>query len=336
MRARSILRFFAVTLLFLGVVPFTFRSHPDQYFPFTGSHVRIIICTGKEFPHLSSGYVYDLVRHFLQDDHFSADIVFARDSSYVDSLHTGAADLLAIHASPGLEDSLRMVFSVALPGNYVLAVPQENFARILEINRFLHRERAARGYSARLKHYMHPYYPGKPGPGSYLGPYDELFKREAARIGWDWRLLAAIAYKESKFHIEAQSRKGAQGIMQLIPVTAARFGAEDPVDPAQSITASANYLAYLERFLARKFESLELERALVLASYNAGEGQILRCLQAIDPLHASVSLWETVIQTIPSVEGFKGTETIAYVEDVMELYEDIKRFLPSSQDQPAQ
>ena len=50
----------------------------------------------------------------------------------------------------------------------------------------------------------------------------------------------------------------------------------------------------------------------------------------------STSVWENVIQTIPSVEGFKGKETVAYVNEVLDLYEDIKRFLPSLQDRPGQ
>ena len=142
--------------------------------------------------------------------------------------------------------------------------------------------------------------------------------------------------KESRFHIEGQSRKGAVGLMQLLPGTAARFGAADPIDPQQSVAAAATYLSYIEKLLVRRHEDLRLEHALVLASYNAGEGQILRCLQTLDSLHVSTSVWENVIQTIPSVEGFKGKETVAYVKEVMDLYEDIKRFLPSLQDRPGQ
>ena len=175
----------------------------------------------------------------------------------------------------------------------------------------------------------------KPKEGELSG-FDGIIKKTAKNIGWDWRLLASVAYKESRFHIEGQSRKGAVGLMQLLPGTAARFGAADPIDPQQSVAAAATYLSYIEKLLVRRHEDLRLEHALVLASYNAGEGQILRCLQTLDSLHVSTSVWENVIQTIPSVEGFKGKETVAYVKEVLDLYEDIKRFLPSLQDRPGQ
>ena len=53
----------------------------------------------------------------------------------------------------------------------------------------------------------------------------------------------------SRFHIEGQSRKGAVGLMQLLPGTAARFGAADPIDPQQSVAAAATYLSYIEKLL---------------------------------------------------------------------------------------
>ncbi len=336
MKARPLLRYLIATVLVLVAIPFIHRKPPVSATPFTGSHTRVLICTGKEFPRLSCGYVYDLVRRFSADARFSADIAFVPDSSWVDSLRTGAADLVAIDGTRQPDDSLQLAVSVPLPGNYVLAVPASDIARMQAINRYLHREQSGKAYRTTVQRYMRPYSPTRPGQGTYLGPYDDIFRQEADKIGWDWRLLASVAYKESRFHIENQSRKGAVGLMQLLPETAARFGATDPIDPQQSVAAAATYLAYIEKLLVRRHEDIQLEHALVLASYNAGEGQILRCLQTIDSLHVSASVWESVIQAIPSVEGFKGKETVAYVKEVMDLYEDIKRFLPSSQDLPGQ
>ena len=336
MKARTLLRYLIATLLVLVALLCIHRTPPVSDTPFTGSHTRVLICTGKDFPRLSCGYVYDLVRRFSADARFSADIAFVRDSSWVDSLRAGAADLIAINGTRQPDDSLQLAVSVPLPGHYVLAVPASDIDRIQEINRYIRREQTAKGYRNKLQRYLRPYSPSRPGQGTYLGPYDDIFKQEADKIGWDWRLLASVAYKESRFHIEDQSRKGAVGLMQLLPETAARFGAADPVDPQQSVAAAATYLGYIERLLVRRHEDLRLEHALVLASYNAGEGQILRCLQTLDSLHLSASVWESVIQAIPSVEGFKGKETVAYVKEVLDLYEDIKRFLPSSQDRPGQ
>lgn len=86
----------------------------------------------------------------------------------------------------------------------------------------------------------------------------------AAKYGVDARLLWVIAYLETRFKPNLVSRKGARGLMQLMPATAARFGATDPHDPTEAINAAARYVRYLmERFDGRA--------DLTLAAYNAGE-----------------------------------------------------------------
>ena len=78
---------------------------------------------------------------------------------------------------------------------------------------------------------------------------DPLFRREAGKHGLPWRLVRAVAWRESRCNPCARSRAGALGVMQFIPRTAAQIGAyiplEDPHDPAQSIAAGAWYLAAL-------------------------------------------------------------------------------------------
>jgi soluble lytic murein transglycosylase-like protein len=94
--------------------------------------------------------------------------------------------------------------------------------------------------------------------------YESYFVEAAARHEVDLRLLWVIAYLESRFNPRAVSRKGARGLMQLMPDTAARLGVADPHDPAEAIDAAARYV----RSLTTRFgERLDL----VLAAYNAGE-----------------------------------------------------------------
>ncbi|MBQ2515596.1 MAG: hypothetical protein II533_04575, partial [Bacteroidales bacterium] len=64
MKARSPLRYVIATLLVLVVISVFHRKPSISGTSFTGSHVRVLICAGKDFPRLSSGYVYDLVRRF--------------------------------------------------------------------------------------------------------------------------------------------------------------------------------------------------------------------------------------------------------------------------------
>jgi len=79
-------------------------------------------------------------------------------------------------------------------------------------------------------------------------PYQSIFMQCAPEIGWDWQLLAAVAYHESRFHEKAHSPSGACGVMQLMPVTAHRFGLNDSTIwvPEDNIRAGVRYIQFLQ------------------------------------------------------------------------------------------
>ena len=85
--------------------------------------------------------------------------------------------------------------------------------------------------------------------------------------GVDPRFIHAVIWQESRYKTRALSHAGAQGLMQLIPATAKRFGCEDPHDPVQNITAGTKYLSWLLKRFSGNVE-------LALAGYNAGEGAV--------------------------------------------------------------
>lgn len=91
----------------------------------------------------------------------------------------------------------------------------------------------------------------------------------APRYGIDPNLVLAVIKAESAFNPSALSGKNAQGLMQLIPETAARFGVRDSWDPVQNIKGGTAYLHWLLRHFEGKVD-------LVLAAYNAGEGAVER------------------------------------------------------------
>jgi soluble lytic murein transglycosylase-like protein len=97
--------------------------------------------------------------------------------------------------------------------------------------------------------------------------FDPLIVESARRYGIDPRILRAVCFIESRFRGNANSPKGARGLMQFMPATAARYGLQNPYDPQASIDAAARYL----RDLSRKFSG---RVDLVLAAYNAGEGAV--------------------------------------------------------------
>jgi soluble lytic murein transglycosylase-like protein len=100
-----------------------------------------------------------------------------------------------------------------------------------------------------------------------------LFRAVGALYGLDPQLLEAIATVESSQNADAISPKGAQGLMQLIPATARRFGVDDSFDPVQSALGAARLLDYLKRSLAMTPDR-PAHLPELIAAYNAGEGAV--------------------------------------------------------------
>ena len=107
-------------------------------------------------------------------------------------------------------------------------------------------------------------------------PLDSLIAQSAVRNGIDPHLILAVMKQESSFNTQAISYKGARGLMQLMPATAARFGVRDIFDPAQNIEGGSRYL----RFLLDTFNG---NVELALAGYNAGENAVMRYGHQIPP-----------------------------------------------------
>jgi len=105
---------------------------------------------------------------------------------------------------------------------------------------------------------------------------DALIKQNGAKYGVDPYLVFCVMEQESHFSTRSVSPKGARGLMQLMPGTSARFGVRHPFSPAENISAGTRYLKKLiEQFNGRV--------DLVLASYNAGEGTVIRYGSKVPP-----------------------------------------------------
>ena len=104
-------------------------------------------------------------------------------------------------------------------------------------------------------------------------PFADLIDRAARRHGVDARLVRAVVQVESGYHPRAKSRKGARGLMQLMPSTARQYAVGNLFDPAANVNAGV-------RHLRRLLDRLPLD--LALAAYNAGEAAVAR-FQGIPP-----------------------------------------------------
>jgi soluble lytic murein transglycosylase-like protein len=96
---------------------------------------------------------------------------------------------------------------------------------------------------------------------------DLVIARTGRNLGVDPRLIHAVIWQESKYKPSAESHAGAQGLMQLMPAAAQRFGCEDRNDAESNVTAGTKYL----RWLLKRFDG---NVTLALAAYNAGEGNV--------------------------------------------------------------
>lgn len=99
--------------------------------------------------------------------------------------------------------------------------------------------------------------------------YDELIERVSNAVTLDPALIKSVMQAESAFNPQALSKKGAQGLMQLMPGTARRYGVTQILDPQQNVLAGSRYL----RDLMRQFDG---DVRLALAGYNAGENAVLK------------------------------------------------------------
>jgi membrane-bound lytic murein transglycosylase F len=106
-----------------------------------------------------------------------------------------------------------------------------------------------------------------------ISPYDRITRRYAERYGFDWRLITAQMFQESRFDPKAESFAGAQGLLQVMPRTAKFMGFEEVHEPEQGIHAGIKYMDWVrDRFEA----SLPFSERLwfTLAAYNAGHGHV--------------------------------------------------------------
>ncbi|MTI32512.1 transglycosylase SLT domain-containing protein [Xanthovirga aplysinae] len=168
-----------------------------------------------------------------------------------------------------------------------------------------------------------------------LSPYDHLIKEAAKQLNWDWRLLAAQAFQESRFNPKAISPAGAKGLMQLMDPTAKLFGGKEVFSPEENIQTAIKYLQWLEKLWSKKIVKPEERIKFVLASYNAGQGHVIDAMHLAEKFGKNPYTWEDNVahfllkKSDPNYyndpiakSGYcRGKEPVQYVEDILNRFE---------------
>lgn len=178
-------------------------------------------------------------------------------------------------------------------------------------------------------------------PKGAISPFDHLFRKYASDIEWDWRLLAAIAFHESRFDSQEVSWAGAAGLMQLMPRTASNFGLNRKTifDPELNIEAGVQYIKSLNMSF-RQVSSKSERIKFILAAYNSGPAHILDAMALAKKHGKNPQIWFNNVEYFLLKESepqfyndpvvkygyYRGKETAHYVQNALQTFDKyIKR-----------
>lgn len=165
-----------------------------------------------------------------------------------------------------------------------------------------------------------------------ISHFDHLFKKYAPEVGWDWRVIASLAYNESNFDTTAVSWVGAKGLMQLMPRTARAMGIPEGKEqnPEESVKAATKYLAQLARSF-NKVTNPEEKMKFVLGAYNAGIGHVFDAMALAEKYGKNKYIWDENVASFILLKSneeyfndpvckngyFRGRETYNFVKDIL-------------------
>lgn len=167
-----------------------------------------------------------------------------------------------------------------------------------------------------------------------ISPFDSLFQAHADSSAFDWELLAAVGFKESRFDTSAVSHAGASGLMQIMPATAQALGVDSADGVDGHIGGAIKYLDKLDAMWRGTVPNKDQRLKFVLASYNAGPGHIKDAQRLAEDLGLDPHRWDGSVErtllllakprwfTRPDMKnGYcRGHETFWYVRDVVAAF----------------
>jgi len=171
-----------------------------------------------------------------------------------------------------------------------------------------------------------------------LSNYDSEVKGYSSKIGWDWLLVSALIYQESKFMPHVESGKGAKGLMQVMPATAKLFGFHASHSSNTNIYIGTRLLAKLSRVFSNYPIAVEERNKFVLAAYNGGFTHVLNAMNLTFRNGRNPYSWDEVsmflrvkrnsnnfkMRKVTAYNVSNNNETTRFVFEVLERYNNYK------------
>lgn len=304
----------AVLVLAAAVAaPLTMRHDVLEYPPQT---LRCVIdLKGEPVRGLTVGMNKIILREFADDHRLQLEFITPADTSdYLDSLREGAVDLVVMYRADSLHAD-GFISTLPFRDSTVWVLRDDRHAEVRLLNAWIAEMNGNGGIRKIGRTYLR-----RVGSSlTSISPYDDIVKRNADEMGWDWRLLSAMIYHESKFINESCSDRGAVGLMQIHNEN---FSVDTLLIPEVNISIGTKYLTYLSKmFTEHGADSVECLK-FALAAYNCGEGNVLKCIRTAEELGVDPTRWDNIVEIIPEVPNFSGKQTIAYVREVLDTYNE--------------
>lgn len=293
----------------------------------------------------SMGYLFAILQKFSNNIQCSINIAPTNNEPMANwvELTTGKIDMLILNAR---KDSVPNVFSdvviSSIPINDnddVCVVKKDNYTILQELNFWLTNYKLSDEYKQLQDSYFRKYrikgVLARTISNRIISPYDEFVKKYAHLLGWDWKLITSLMYQESKFKLGLMSHRGAIGLMQIKQEVADKFGIENIYEPESNIKAGIMHLARLQKLYSNLgIESTDLIK-ITLAAYNCGEGRMEDCMELAKQQGLDEHKWKNIASVIPLLREkeyysqeyiklgkFKGKETLRFVDDIMQRYNE--------------
>ena len=170
--------------------------------------------------------------------------------------------------------------------------------------------------------------------GGALSEFDDIIKKTAKSINWDWRLLASLIYQESRFKMDLESEKGAFGLMQLMPVVMEKYEIGYDATAEEQLRAGGQLISFLDDCLENKVTDSVERVKFVLAAYNSGLGHVYDAQRLATKYGKYPDVWDNNVDyfilnkskkqyyndTCCKAGYLRGTETYRFVEEVLDRF----------------